>query len=165
MAFSYSLGYQESISVHPTRRQIFAGKPDSTFPNIWEWLISRSFATQTFIKIWFLEIFKIVFFFQLVFRVFAIYIKVKEDFSAGVIEFWGYSVNSHFYVRQISTLILRHTFGPKLRSANPASVLYQAEFLASCTLIAPPRAQHQHCCWIWGPYYGPFFEIMISPQQ
>ena len=33
------MGYQESISVHPTRRQIFAGKPDSTFPNIWEWLL------------------------------------------------------------------------------------------------------------------------------
>ena len=30
----------ESISVHLTRRQIFAGKPYSTFPNIWEWLIS-----------------------------------------------------------------------------------------------------------------------------
>ena len=39
MALSYNLGYQESISVHPTRRQIFAGKPYSTFPNIWEWLI------------------------------------------------------------------------------------------------------------------------------
>ena len=43
MALSYNLGYQESISVHPTRRQIFAGKPYSTFPNIWEWLISRFF--------------------------------------------------------------------------------------------------------------------------
>ena len=40
MALSYNLGYQESISVHSTRRQIFAGKPYSTFPNIWEWLIS-----------------------------------------------------------------------------------------------------------------------------
>ena len=39
MALSYNFGYQESISEHPTRRQIFAGKPDSTFPNIWEWLI------------------------------------------------------------------------------------------------------------------------------
>ena len=39
MALSYNLGYQESISVHPTRRQIFASKPDSTFPNIWQWLI------------------------------------------------------------------------------------------------------------------------------
>ena len=39
MALSYNLGYQESISVHPIRRQIFAGKPDSTFPNIWQWLI------------------------------------------------------------------------------------------------------------------------------
>ena len=39
MALSYNLGYQESISVHPTRRQNFAGKPDSNFPNIWEWLI------------------------------------------------------------------------------------------------------------------------------
>ena len=26
--------------MHPTRRQIFAGKPYSPFPNIWEWLIS-----------------------------------------------------------------------------------------------------------------------------
>ena len=42
MALSYNLGYQESISVHPTRRQIFAGKPDSTFPNIWQWLIHRN---------------------------------------------------------------------------------------------------------------------------
>ena len=39
MALSYNLGNQESISVHPTRRQIFAGKPYSTFPNIWEWVI------------------------------------------------------------------------------------------------------------------------------
>ena len=39
MALSYDLGYQESISVHPTRRQIFAGKPYSTFPNMWQWLI------------------------------------------------------------------------------------------------------------------------------
>ena len=39
MALSYNLGYQESISVHLTRRQIFAGKPYLTFPNIWEWLI------------------------------------------------------------------------------------------------------------------------------
>ena len=39
MALSYNLGYQESISVHPTRRQNFAGKPYSNFPNIWEWLI------------------------------------------------------------------------------------------------------------------------------
>ena len=31
MALSYNLGYQESISMHPTRRQIFAGKPYSTF--------------------------------------------------------------------------------------------------------------------------------------
>ena len=42
MALSYNLGYQESISVHPSRRQIFAGKPYSTFPNIWEWLICWS---------------------------------------------------------------------------------------------------------------------------
>ena len=39
MALSYNLGYQDSILVHPTRRQIFAGKPYSTFPNIWEWVI------------------------------------------------------------------------------------------------------------------------------
>ena len=39
MALSYNLGYQESISVHPTRRQNFAGKVYSNFPNIWEWLL------------------------------------------------------------------------------------------------------------------------------
>ena len=33
------LVYQEIISVHPTRRQIFAGKTDLTFPNIWQWVI------------------------------------------------------------------------------------------------------------------------------
>ena len=33
MALSYNLGYQEIISVHPTRRQIFAGKPYSTSEN------------------------------------------------------------------------------------------------------------------------------------
>ena len=42
MALSYNLGYQESISVHPTRRQIFAGKTDSTFPNIWQWVVCAS---------------------------------------------------------------------------------------------------------------------------
>ena len=31
MALIYSLAYQEIISVHPTMRQIFAGKTDSTF--------------------------------------------------------------------------------------------------------------------------------------
>jgi len=41
MALSYNLAYQESISVHPTRRQIFAGKTDSTFWNIWQWVVSR----------------------------------------------------------------------------------------------------------------------------
>ena len=40
MALSYNLGYQESSSVHPTRRQNFAGKVYSNFPNIWEWGIS-----------------------------------------------------------------------------------------------------------------------------
>ena len=39
MALSYNLAYQEIISVHPTRRQIFADKSDSTFWNIWEWVI------------------------------------------------------------------------------------------------------------------------------
>ena len=43
MALSYNLGYQEIISVHPTSGQIFAGNPDSTFPNIWQWVISISF--------------------------------------------------------------------------------------------------------------------------
>ena len=42
MALIYNLGYQESISVHPTRCQNFAGKPYSNFPNIWEWLISQT---------------------------------------------------------------------------------------------------------------------------
>ena len=41
MALSYNLGYRESISVHPTRRQNFAGKVYSNFPNIWEWVISH----------------------------------------------------------------------------------------------------------------------------
>ena len=45
MALSYNLGYQESILVHPTRRQIFAGKPYSTFPNIWQWVISGAIAS------------------------------------------------------------------------------------------------------------------------
>ena len=40
IALSYNLAYQEIISVHPRRRQIFAGKPHSTFWNIWEWVIS-----------------------------------------------------------------------------------------------------------------------------
>ena len=39
MALSFNLGYQESISVHPTRRQNFAGKVYSNFPNIWQWVI------------------------------------------------------------------------------------------------------------------------------
>ena len=39
MGLSYNLGYQESISVHPTRRQNFAGKVYSIFPNIWQWVI------------------------------------------------------------------------------------------------------------------------------
>ena len=42
MALSYNLGYQESISVHLTRRQNFAGKVYSNFPNIWEWVIYGS---------------------------------------------------------------------------------------------------------------------------
>ena len=41
MALSYNLAYQEIISVHPTRRQIFAGKTDSTFWNIWQWVVYR----------------------------------------------------------------------------------------------------------------------------
>ena len=39
MALSYNLAYQEIILVHPTKRQIFAGKTDSTFWNIWQWVI------------------------------------------------------------------------------------------------------------------------------
>ena len=33
------LGYLETILVHPTRRQSFAGKSDSTFYNIWDLVI------------------------------------------------------------------------------------------------------------------------------
>ena len=51
MALSYNLGYQEIISVHPTRRQIFAGKPYSNFPNIWEWLIYIYIAYSTRLRI------------------------------------------------------------------------------------------------------------------
>ena len=46
MTLSYSLAYQEIISVHPTRRQICAGKPYSTFWNIWDLLISHLRARQ-----------------------------------------------------------------------------------------------------------------------
>ena len=35
MTLSYNLAHQETILVHPTRRQIFAGKPYPTFYNIW----------------------------------------------------------------------------------------------------------------------------------
>ena len=41
MTLSYNLAYQEIILVHPTGRQIFAGKPYFTFWNIWEWVIYR----------------------------------------------------------------------------------------------------------------------------
>ena len=41
MALSYNLAYHEIISVHPTRRQIFAGKSDSTFWNIWQWVTRK----------------------------------------------------------------------------------------------------------------------------
>ena len=54
MALSYNLGYQESISVHPTRRQNFAGKVYSIFPNIWEWVIQCKHSlinTQTYVKV------------------------------------------------------------------------------------------------------------------
>ena len=37
-----------TILVHPTRRQIFAGKSDSTFYNIWDLLISQRQSTQLF---------------------------------------------------------------------------------------------------------------------
>ena len=46
MTLIYNLAYQEIISVHPTRRQIFAGKSDSTFWIIWHWVLYWSFATM-----------------------------------------------------------------------------------------------------------------------
>ena len=49
MTLSYNLAYQEIILVHPTRRQIFAGKPYSTFWNIWDLLIDLS---RVDIKLW-----------------------------------------------------------------------------------------------------------------
>ena len=60
MALSFNLGYQESISVHPTRRQNFAGKPYSNFPNIWQWLIWRSHASwyvklETIVCFWYIK--------------------------------------------------------------------------------------------------------------
>ena len=51
MALSYNLGYQEIISVHPTRRQIFAGKTDSTFWNIWQWVINYLIFSLPFLPI------------------------------------------------------------------------------------------------------------------
>ena len=39
MTLSYHLGYLETILVHPTRRQSFAGKSDSTFYNIWDLVV------------------------------------------------------------------------------------------------------------------------------
>ena len=47
MALSYNLAYQEIISVNPTRRQIFAGKSDSTFWNILQWVISNGLASES----------------------------------------------------------------------------------------------------------------------
>ena len=58
MALSYNLVYQEIISVHPTRRQNFAGKTDSTFWNIWQWVIYEnnfhvwSLRAYTFMSSW-----------------------------------------------------------------------------------------------------------------
>ena len=39
MTLNYHLGYLETILVHPTRRQSFSGKSDSTFYNIWNLVI------------------------------------------------------------------------------------------------------------------------------
>ena len=50
MALSYNLAYQEIISVHPTKRQIFAGKSDSAFWNIWEWVIMKTGANFSLSK-------------------------------------------------------------------------------------------------------------------
>ena len=44
MTLSYHLGCVETIFVHPTRRQNYAGKLHSTFYNIWDlvnaWILS-----------------------------------------------------------------------------------------------------------------------------
>ena len=50
MTLSYNLAYQEIISVHPTKRQIFAGKSDSAFWNIWEWVIMKTGANFSLSK-------------------------------------------------------------------------------------------------------------------
>ena len=39
MHHSFKMSYLEPILVHPVRRQNFAGKSDSTFWNIWDWVI------------------------------------------------------------------------------------------------------------------------------
>ena len=49
MTLSYNLAYQEIILVHPTRRQIFAGKPYSTFWNIWDLFM---YSIVHLIKMW-----------------------------------------------------------------------------------------------------------------
>ena len=51
MTLSYNLAYQQTILVHPTRCQIFAGKPYSTFWNTWDLLISKLSPSLLFICI------------------------------------------------------------------------------------------------------------------
>ena len=41
MTLTYHLSYLETILVHPTRRQSFAGKLHSTFRNIWAFVVFR----------------------------------------------------------------------------------------------------------------------------
>ena len=62
-----------------------------------------------------------LYFFHLVFKGFAIYINVKEDFSPGVIEFWDYSVNSYFYVRHSVRSSLH--ISPKNLQSGPRVVI------------------------------------------
>ena len=50
MTLSYHLGYLETILVHPTRRQSFAGKLDSTFYNIWDLVITGELGKNFVIK-------------------------------------------------------------------------------------------------------------------
>ena len=47
MTLSYNLAYQEIILVHPTRRQIFSGKLNSTLWNIWDLIVGSPTISAT----------------------------------------------------------------------------------------------------------------------